>query len=317
MQTGLAAAASSMLPRAVRAQGYPTRPVRWVVPFPPGGPTDILARPLGQWLSERLGQPFIIENRPGAGATIGTEVVARSPGDGHTLLLVSTTAAINATLYDKLSYNFLRDMAPVAGIMRVSNVMLVTPSLPVHSVPELVAYAKANPNKINVASAGNGTANHVAGELFKMMTGIEMVHVPYRGSGPALTDLIAGQVHVMFDVMSSSIEHIRGGRLRPLAVTTATRSAALPDVPSVAEFVPGYEASAWYGVAVPRSTPGEIVELLNREINAGIEEPRMRARLAALGGVLIVGSPGDFEKLIAAETEKWAKVVRASGAKPD
>jgi tripartite-type tricarboxylate transporter receptor subunit TctC len=277
---------------------------------------DILARLMGQWLSERLGQPFVIENRPGAGTNIGTEGVVNANPDGYTLLLVAPGSAINATLYDKLNFNFIRDIAPVAGIIRAPNVMEVHPSVPAKTVPEFIAYAKANPGKINYASAGTGTSLHVAGELFKMMARIDMVHVPYRGTAPALTDLLGGQVQVMFDNITTSIEHIRAGKLTPLAVTTATRSAMLPDLPTVGDFLPGFEASAFFGVGAPKNTPAEIVDKLNKEINAGLTDPNMKARLAQLGTVL-PGSPADFGKLIVEETEKWAKVVKFSGAKPD
>jgi tripartite-type tricarboxylate transporter receptor subunit TctC len=311
------AAALPALSRIARAQTYPSRPVRWVVPFPPGGVTDIVARLMGQWLSERLGQPFVIENRPGAGGNIGAEAVVKATPDGYTLYLSSSPNAISATLYDNLNFNFIRDIAPVASISISPLVMEVNPSVPAKTVPEFVAYAKANSGKLNMASNGNGTTSHLAGELFKMMTGINMLHVPYRGAAPALTDLIGGQVQVMFDVMASSIEHIRAGKLRALAVTTATRSEALPDVPNVGEFLPGFEASAWQGVGVPKNTPTEIVEKLNKEINAGLADPKLRARLADLGGTVIGGSPADFGKLIADETEKWGKVIRAANIKPE
>ena len=311
------AAALPAVSRIARAQAYPTRPVRIIVGFPPAGGADIVARLIGQWLSERLGQQFIVENRPGAGSNIGTEAVVRAPPDGYTLLLVTSPNAINATLYDKLSFNFTRDIAPVAGLTRDPNVMEVNPSVPVKTVPEFIAYAKANLGKINMASAGNGTGGHVAGELFKMMTGVNMVHVPYRGAGPALTDLIGGQVQVMFDVMTSSIEHIRAGKLRALAVTSSTRSEALPDVPTMGEFVSGYEASNIRGVGVPRNTPAEIIDWLNKEINAGLADPKMKARFADLGATVLAGSPADFGRLMAEEVEKWAKVVKFSGARPD
>jgi tripartite-type tricarboxylate transporter receptor subunit TctC len=298
------------------AQTYPTRPVRLVVGFPPGGGTDIIARLIGQWLSERLGQQVVIENRPGAGSNIATEGVVRAAADGYTLLLVSAAHAINATLYDRLNYNFLRDIAPVAGVIRVPNLMEVNPSLPPKSVPEFIAYAKANPGKVNYASGGNGTAQHLAGELFKIMTGVDMVHVPYRGDAPALTDLIGGQVQVMFGNMPSSIEHIRAGKLRPLAVTTAARSEALPDLPPVGDFVPGYEASTWQGLGAPGNTPAEIVDKLNKEINAALSDPKIKAKLADLGGSVLSGSPADFGRLIADETEKWGKVIRAANIKP-
>jgi tripartite-type tricarboxylate transporter receptor subunit TctC len=311
------AAALSAVSHFAWAQAYPTRPVRLVVGFPPGGGTDITARLIGQWLSERLGQQFVIENRPGAGSNIATEGVARAAADGYTLLLVSAAHAINATLYDRLNYNFLRDIAPVAGIIRVPNVMEVNPSLPPKSVSEFIAYAKANPGKVNYASGGNGTAQHLSGELFKMMTGVVMVHVPYRGDAPALTDLIGGQVQVMFGSIPPSVEHIKAGKLRALAVTTATRAEALPDIPTVSDFVSGYEASAWYGIGAPKSTPAEIIDTLNKEINAGLSDPKIKARLADLGGTVLSGSPADFGKLIADETEKWGKVIRAANIKPE
>jgi len=311
------AAALPALSRIARAQVYPTRPVRVIVPFAPAGTTDIVARLMGQWLSERLGRAFVIENRPGAGTNIGTEVVVRAPPDGYTLLTVGAPAAINATLYDKLNFNFIRDIAPVAAIIREPLVMVVNPSVPAKTVPEFIAYAKANPGKLNMASPGNGSSSHVAGELFKMMTGVNMVHVQYRSSGPALIDLLGGQVQVMFNGAGSSIEYIRAGKLRALAVTTATRSEALPEVPTVGEFVPGYEASAFFGIGAPKDTPAEIVETLNKEINAGLVDPQLKARIAELGGTVLALSPADFGKFIADETEKWAKVVKFSGAKPD
>src|SRR5262245_19252571 len=295
------------------ALGYPTRPVRWIVPYTPGGGTDITARIMAQWLSERLGQQFIIENKPGAGNNIGTEAAIHSPPDGYTLLLVNPANAINATLYPKLPFNFIRDSEPVAGIMRVPNVMEVNPSLPVKTVAEFIAYAKANPGKINWATSGNGTSVHLSGELFKMMTGVQMTNIPYKGSAPALTDLIAGTVQVIFDNMPPSLPHIRAGKLRALAVTTATRSDALPDVPTVAETVPGYEATAFYGMSAPKGTPPEIIDKLNKEINAGLADPKVKARLAELGGMLFPGSPADFGKLVAAETDKWAKVIKEGG----
>jgi tripartite-type tricarboxylate transporter receptor subunit TctC len=297
------------------AQTYPTRPVRIIVPFAPAGGTDITARLIGQWLSERLGQQFIVENRPGAGANIGTEAAVNAPPDGYTLLLAGPANAINMTLYDKLNFNFIRDIAPVASISRVTQVLVVHPSFPAKTVPEFIAYAKANPGRTTMASAGTGSGNHMAGELFKMMAGVTMVHVPYRGEGLALTDLLGGQVQFIFGGMPASIEYIRAGKLRALAVTTATRSEALPDVPTVGEFVPGYEASGWFGVGVPKNTPAEIVEKLNKEINAALADPKMKARLADVGGTVLVGSPADFGKLIADETEKWAKVIRAANIK--
>ena len=299
------------------AQTYPTRPVRLIIGYPPGGSADITARLLGQWLSERLGQPFVIESRPGASTNIATEAVVRAPPDGYTLLLVAPANAINATLYEKLNFNFISDIAPVAGIIRFPNVMVVNPLVPAKTVPEFIAYAKANPGRLNMASSGNGSTIHVSGELFKMMTGVNMVHVPYRGGAPALTDMISGQVQVMFDNVPTSIEFIRAGKLRALAVTTATRSEVLPDLPTVADFVPGYEASAWYGVGVPKGTPDDIIDKINKEINAILAEPKAKARLADLGASLVAGSPADFGKLVADETEKWGKVVKFSGAKPD
>jgi tripartite-type tricarboxylate transporter receptor subunit TctC len=295
------------------ALDYPTRPVRWIVTYPPGGGTDITARIMGQWLSERLGQQFIIENKPGAGNNIGTEAAVNSPPDGYTLVLVNPANAINATLYPKLSFNFIRDIAPVAGIMRVPNVMEVNPSVPAKTVAEFIAYAKANPGKINWATSGNGTSVHLSGELFKIMTGVQLQHVPYRGSAPAITDMISGQVQVMFDNMPPSLPHVRAGKLRALAVTTAMRSDALPDVPTVGETVAGYEASAFFGVGVPKGTPPEIIDKLNKEINAALADPKMKAKLAELGGMLTPGTPADFGKLVAEETDKWAKVIKAGG----
>jgi tripartite-type tricarboxylate transporter receptor subunit TctC len=294
---------------------YPTRPVRIVVPFAPGGVNDITARLIGQWLSERLGQQFIIENRPGGGGNIGIEAVVRSPADGYTLLVVGTTAAINATLFEKLSYNFIRDIAPVASIVRVPHVMQVNPSLPVATVPEFIAHAKANPGKISMGSGGSPA--HVTGELFKMMTGVNLTHVPYRGAGPAITDLLGGQIQVTFTDMAASIEYIRAGRLRALAVTTPMRSEALPDIPTVGDFVSGFEASQWVGLCAPKNTPPDIIGKLNAEINTGLANPKLKIRLADLGGVALPGSPAEFGKLIADDTEKWAKVVKFSGAKAD
>jgi tripartite-type tricarboxylate transporter receptor subunit TctC len=313
---GLALTAAAGIGPA-RALDYPTRPVHVIVGYPAGGTTDILARLVGQYLSERLGQQFVIDNRSGAGNNIGTEVVVNAAPDGYTLLLVNPANAINATLYEKLPFNFVRDIAPVAGIIRVPNVMEVNPSVPAKTVAEFIAYAKANPGKVNMASSGNGTSIHVSGELFKMMSGVDMLHVPYRGSAPALTDLMGGQVQVLFDNMPSSIEYLKVGKLRPLAVTTASRSDALPGVPTVAETVPGYEASAWFGLGAPKGTPAEIVDKLNAAVNAGLADPKLKARLADLGGTMLVGPPADFGKLIAEETEKWAKVVKFSGARPD
>jgi len=314
------AAGAAALPAVTRiagAQTYPTRPVHIIVGYAPGGATDIMARLVGQWLSERLGQQFVIENRPGAGSNIAAEAVVRAPADGYTLLLVGVSNAINATLYDRLNFNFIRDITPVAGIIRDTYVMVVNPSFPAKTVPEFVAYAKADPGRINFGSAGIGSPNHVTGELFKIMAGVDLMHVPYRGIALALSDLLGGQVQVAFASMPSSIEFIRAGRLRALAVTTATRSEVLPDVPTVGEFVPGYEASAWYGIGAPKATPAEIVDKLNKEINAGLADPKMKARLADLGGTPFLGSPADFGKLIADDTEKWGKVVKFSGAKAD
>ena len=317
LHLAVGAAALSALSRIARAQAYPSRPIRWVVGFVPGGATDIIARLMGQWLSERLGQSVVIENRPGAGSNLATEVVVNAPPDGYTLLLVGPSHAVNATLYPKLNYNFIRDIAPIASISREPLVMVVNPSVPAKTVPEFIAYAKANPGKLNMASSGIGTSVHVGGELFKMMTSINMLHVPYRGAAPAITDLIGGRVQVMFATLPSSIEYIKAGNLRALAVTTARRTPALPDVPIVADVLPGYEASAAYGVGAPRNTPVEIVDELNKEINAGLADPWMQARLADLGGTVLPGTPADFAKLIAEETQKWAKVVKFSGAKPE
>jgi tripartite-type tricarboxylate transporter receptor subunit TctC len=311
------AAALPTVSRFVWAQAYPSRPVRIIVPIAPGGAGDITARLIGQWLSERLGQPFVIENRPGGGTNIGTEAVVRAPADGYTLLMVGGYNAINATLYDRLNFDFISDIAPVAGITRVPNVMVVHPSVPATTVPQFIAYAKANPGKISMASGGIGSTPHISGELFKMMAGIDMVHVPYRGGGPALNDLLGGQVQVYFATTVSSIGYIRAGRLRALAVTTATRSDALPDIPTMAEFVPGYEASFWLGVGAPKATPAEIVEKLNKEVNAALDDLKIKARLADLGGTPLPGSPADFGKLIAEETEKWAKVIRAANIKAE
>jgi tripartite-type tricarboxylate transporter receptor subunit TctC len=310
------ALALPVVPRNASAQSFPSRPVHIVVGFPPGGSADTTARLMGQWLSERLGQPFIIENRPGAGGNIATEAVVRAPPDGYTLLLVLTNNAGNATLYDKLNFNFIRDIAPVASINRVPHVIDVNPSIPVRTVPEFIAFAKANPGKLNMGSGSIGSTQHLSGELFKMMTGVDLVHVPYRGGAPAIADLLGGQVQVIFDVLSESIGYIRAGRLRPLAVTTAVRSEALPDLPTVSDFVPGYESSGWYGVGVPRETPVVIIDKLNKEINAGLVDPKLKARFADLGATVFTGSPADFGKLIAYETEKWGKVIRAANIKP-
>jgi tripartite-type tricarboxylate transporter receptor subunit TctC len=311
------AAALPLASHAARAQAYPARPVRIIVPFAPGGSTDITARLIGQWLSERLGQQFVIENRPGAGSNIGTEVVANAPPDGYTLLLVGASSAINATLYERLNFNFLRDITPIAGIISIPFIMAVGPSFPAKTVSEFIAYAKINPGKVNIASGGNGTAGHLSGELFKMMAGVNMVHVPYRGEAPALTDLLGGQVQVMFATIPASIEYIRAGKLRSLAVTTATRLDALPNVPTVGDFLPGYEVSAWQGVGAPKNTPAEIIAKLNKEINAGLADPKIKARFADLGGTALVGSPAEFGRLIAEETEKWGTVIRAANIKAE
>jgi tripartite-type tricarboxylate transporter receptor subunit TctC len=314
------AAGAAVLPamtRIARAQAYPSRPVRIIVPFAPAGNIDLIARLIGQWLSERLGQSFVIENRPGAGTNVGTEAVVRAPPDGYTLLQASSASAWNATLYEKLNFNFIRDIAPVAGVIRAPFVMEVNPSVPTKTVPEFIAHAKANPGKISMASAGIGSGPHVTGELFKMMAGVNMVHVPYRGSGPALTDLISGQVQIYFDGLPSSIEHIRTGKLRALAVTTAARSEVLPDIPSLSDFVPGFEASFWAGLGAPRNTPAEIIDRLNKEVNAALVDRKMKTRLADFGGSVLPGTPADFGKLIAEETEKWAKVIRAVNIKAE
>ena len=302
--------------RMAWAQSYPSRPVRIIVGYAPGGTTDVCARLIGQWLSERLGQPFIIDNLPGAGSNVATAAAVRAPADGYTLLLASISNAINATLYDKLNFNFIRDIAPVAGIIRVPNVMEVNPAVPARTVPEFIAYAKANPGKVNFASGGAGSSTHVSGELFKLMTGVNMVHIPYRGTAPAVTDLIAGQVQIMFDNLPGSIEYVRAGMTRALAVTTTERSEALPDLPTVADAVPGYEVSAWFGLAAPKNTPEEIIDRLNQETNAAFANAKMKARLADLGAMALAGSPADFAKLISDETEKWGKVVRAANISP-
>ena len=315
----LAAGAATLpaLAHVAVAQTYPSRPARMIVPFAPGGTSDILARLMGQWLSERLGQPFVIENRPGANSNIGTEAVVRAPSDGYTLLLVTAAAAINATFYEKLSFNFIRDITAVAGIVRVPSVMVVNPSVPATTVPEFIAYAKSKPGKTTMASAGKGAPSHLAGELFKTMAGVDMVHVPYRGGGPAVTDLIAGQVQVVFPTIVESIEYIRASRLRALAVTSATRSDALPGIPTLGEFLPGYEASGWFGIGAPKSTSSEVVDQLNKQINEGLADPKMKARFADLGGVAMPMTPADFGKLIADETEKWGKVIRAANIKAE
>ena len=305
-----------VLPRSARAQTYPSRPVHIIVPYAAAGPNDIVARVVCQWLSEHLGQPFVIENRPGAGSNIGTEMVVHAPPDGYTVLVVSSSQAINATLYDKLNFSFIRDIAPVASIMRVPNVMVVNPAFPARSVREFIDYGRANPGKLNFGSSGIGASNHMSGELFKSMTGLDLMHVPYRSSGPALTDLVGGQVQVMFDAIASAVEHIRAGRLRPLGVTTATKADALPEVPVIADAVPGYEVSNWFGFGMPRNTPADVVMTFNKAVNQAIADPKLKARLAELGGILMPGSPADFGKLIAEETEKWGKVIRSANIKP-
>jgi len=318
LQLAAGAAALPALPRAARAQAYPNRPVRFVVGFAPGGGGDLATRVMAQWLSERLGQQFVVENRVGAASNLATEAVVRAPPDGYTLIQLNVANSINATLYEKLSFNALRDLALVASFMRVPNVMEVSPTLPITSVPEFIAYAKANPGKLLFASSGVGTTIHMSGELFKAMAGIDILHVPYRGLGAGgYADLMTGVVHVAFDNLPSSIELVRGGKLRALAVTSAERSAAVPELPVVGDFLPGYEASAWYGLAAPAGTPAPIVETLNRELNAAFVDPRMKARIAELGGTPLPGSPADFAAFFAAETEKWAKVVKLSGAKAD
>jgi tripartite-type tricarboxylate transporter receptor subunit TctC len=296
------------------AVDYPVRPVKWIVPYPPGGTTDVLARIMAQWLSEKMGQAFVVENKPGGGNNIGVEAVVTAPPDGYTMLLVNPANGINATLYKDLRFNFIRDIAPVAGIVRTPNVMEVTRAFPAKTVAEFIAYCKANPGKINMASSGSGTSVHLSGELFKSMTGCQMLHVPYKGAGPALSDLIAGQVHVLFDNLPSSAGHIKGGRIRALAVTSAQREPSMPELPTVGETVPGYEATAWFGIGMPKGTPREIIDKVNAEVNRALADPAMRAHLAELGGKPISGTPEDFGKVIAAETEKWAKVVISSGA---
>ncbi|HEV7409356.1 MAG TPA: tripartite tricarboxylate transporter substrate binding protein [Bradyrhizobium sp.] len=311
------ALAAASFPRLASAQEYPSRPVRIVAGFAAGGGVDVTARLIGQWLAERLGQSFVIENRTGAGGNVGTEAVVNAAADGYTLLLATVPNAVNASLYDKLNFNFIRDTAPVAGIIRVPMVMLLNPSVPATTVAEFITYAKANPEKLNMASAGNGSAPHMAGELFKMMAGVNLVHVPYRGQGPALSDLLGGQVQVLFAATPGTTDYIATGKLRALAVTSAVRAKMLPELPTIADFVPGYEASQWYGISAPKNTPADIVGKLNREINAGIADPAMKARFAAIGGEPLPGLPGEFGRLIAEETEKWAKVVRAAGIKPE
>jgi tripartite-type tricarboxylate transporter receptor subunit TctC len=317
LKLAAAAVAAPALPRMASALDYPTRPVRIVAGFAAGGGVDITARLIGQRLNERLGQSFVVENRTGAGGNIGTEAVVGAAPDGYTLLLATVPNAVNTSLYDKLKFNFIRDIAPVAGIIRVPMIILLHPSVPVKTVPEFIAYAKANPGKVNMASAGNGSAPHMAGELFKMMAGVDLVHVPYRGQGPALTDLLGGEVQVLFATAPGTTDYIATGKLRALAVTTATRAEVLPELPPVGDFVAGYETSQWYGMCAPAKTPAEIIDKLNTEINAAITEPGMKARLAALGGEPLPGSPAAFGKLISEETEKWAKVVRTAGLKPD
>jgi tripartite-type tricarboxylate transporter receptor subunit TctC len=312
-----AAAALPAMSRFGWAQAYPTRPVRLVVPFAPGGTTDIIARLIGVWLSERLRQQFVIENRPGAGGNIGAEAVVRATADGYTLLIAAGANAIGTSLYQNLTFNFIRDIAPVAGLIRIPFVMEVNPSVPAKTVSEFIAYAKASPGKISMASSGIGTTPHVAGEQFKMMAGVNMIHVPYRGAGPAIADLLGGQVQFMFGDMPPSIEHIRAGKLRALAVTTATRSEALPDLPTVSDYVPGYEASTWYGVGAPKNTPPEIINRLNKEINAGLDDPKLKARIAEMGSMVLAGSPADLGRLIADETEKWGKVIKFANIKPE
>ena len=311
------AAALPALSRVGWAQTYPTRPVRIIAPTAPGGAPDILARLIGPWLSERLGQQFVVENRPGSGNNIGTEAAVRASPDGYTLLVVSSSNTINATLYDKLNFVFLRDIAPVAGIISLPFVMVVNPSVPAKTVPEFTAYAKANPGKISFGSPGIGTPGHVAGELFRMMAGVEMIHVPYRGGGAVLSDLLGGQVHVLFGTTSLTVEHVRAGKLRPLAMTSATRWEGLPDIPTVSDFVPGYEATSVFGLGAPKNTPVEIIDKLNREINAALDDPKLKTRLVDLGGTLLAGSPSDFGKLIADDTEKWGKVIRAANIKAE
>jgi tripartite-type tricarboxylate transporter receptor subunit TctC len=314
------AASATTLPAVLHvtwAQTYPNRPVRMIVPFAPAGTSDIVARLIGQWLSERLGQQFVVENRPGGAGNIGTEVVVRAAPDGYTLLITDVSQAINATLFAKLSFNFIRDIVPIASIVRVANVMVVNPSFPAKTVPEFIAYAKANPGKISVASAGIGTPNHLSGELFKAMAGLNMAHVPYRGGGPAVADLLGGQVDVTFAVVSTAIEYIRTGKLRALAVTSAARQEALPEIPSMADFLPGYEAIGWWGCGAPKGTPDEIVDKLNKEINAALADPKMKARLGDLGGTVVSGSSADFGRLVAGDTQKWAKVIKAAGIKAE
>jgi tripartite-type tricarboxylate transporter receptor subunit TctC len=317
LQLAAGTAALPAVSRTASAQTYPARPVRVIVAVAAGGGADIVTRLMAQWLSEHLGQQFIVENRPGGGTNIGTEMVVHAPADGYTLLEVNLVHAINATLYEKLNYNFIRDIAPVAGIVSVSNVVEIHPSVPAKTLPEFIAYAKANPGKINMGSAGNGSSSHMAGELFKMLAGVNLVHVPYRGQGPAMTDLLGGQLQVIFATTPGTTEFVRTGKLNALAVTTATRADALPDVPPLADFVPGYESSQWYGLGAPKNTPAEIVDKLNREVNAALVDPKMKARLAEFGGTVMPGPPAEFGKFIAGETEKWGKVVKFAGIKAD
>ena len=311
------AAALPAVSQLAYGQSYPTKPVRWIVGFAPAGGNDIVARLMGQWLTERLGQPFVIDNRPGAATNIAAEAAINAPPDGYTIFLANVANAINAPFYTKLNFNFIRDTTPVASIMRMPNIMLVNPSLPAKTIPEFIAYAKANPGKINMASAGVGSGGHLAGELFKMMTGVTLVHVPFRGNGPALTALLGGQVEVLFATLASSVEFVRSGKVRGLGITTAKRSQALPDVSPIDETVPGYEESSWYGIVGPKGTPEHVVEILNREINAALVDAKMKERIANLGGIEISGTPADFAKLIVEETEKWAKVIRAANIRAD
>ena len=317
LRLAAATAAASAMPRRASALDYPDHPVRLVIGFPPGGPTDIYGRLIGQWLAQRLGQPFVIENRPGAGSTIGVSEVVHSAPDGYTILLVSTSAAISASFYPNLDFNLVRDIAPVCGISLVPMVMVVHPSVPAKTVPEFIAYAKANPGKINMASVGNGTTPQLAGELFKMMAGVDLLHVPYRGAAPALTVLLAGRAQVMFEAMSTLVAYIRSDKLRALAVTLPTRSPVFPDVPSIGEFLPGYDAAVWFGIGAPKKTPIAIVELLNKEINAGLTDPTISTRLNELGGAVLKGPPAEFEKHFVGDTEKWAKIIKAANIKPE